>query len=219
MRKKLTDYEYDFMSNKNDSYVSALILQRMVFERSIDYDIADSILLNFDKSLEKTSPFIAVRKIIDNYNLSNTEAPVIGSFAPKFSGPGLNGEVISLYSIKSKYILIDFWASWCAPCRVENPGLAELQSKYSDEDFTILGVSLDMNMESWKRAIEVDKIESWIHISNLKYFNDPIAKLYDLSKEGIPSSFLINPERKIIARNIKGEDLEFVLNAELKYNE
>ena len=219
MRKKLTDYEYDFMSNKNDSYVSALILQRMVFERSIDYDIADSILVNFDKSLAKTSPFIAVRGIIDNYKMSNTEAPRIGSFAPKFSGPGLNGEVISLYSIKSKYILIDFWASWCAPCRVENPGLAELQSKYSDEDFTILGVSLDMNMESWKRAIEVDKIESWIHISNLKYFNDPIAKLYDLSKEGIPSSFLINPERKIIARNIKGEDLEFVLNAELKYNE
>ena len=219
MRKKLTDYEYDFMSNKNDSYVSALILQRMVFERSIDYDIADSILVNFDKSLFKTSPFIAVRGIIDNYKMSNTEAPRIGSFAPKFSGPGLNGEVISLYSIKSKYILIDFWASWCAPCRVENPGLAELQSKYSDEDFTILGVSLDMNMESWKRAIEVDKIESWIHISNLKYFNDPIAKLYDLSKEGIPSSFLINPERKIIARNIKGEDLEFVLNAELKYNE
>ena len=219
MRKKLTDYEYDFMSNKNDSYVSALILQRMVFERSIDYDIADSILVNFDKSLAKTSPFIAVRGIIDNYKMSNTEAPRIGSFAPKFSGPGLNGEVISLYSIKSKYILIDFWASWCAPCRVENPGLAQLQSKYSDEDFTILGVSLDMNMESWKRAIEVDKIESWIHISNLKYFNDPIAKLYDLSKEGIPSSFLINPERKIIARNIKGEDLEFVLNAELKYNE
>ena len=219
MRKKLTDYEYDFMSNKNDSYVSALILQRMVFERSIDYDIADSILVNFDKSLAKTSPFIAVRGIIDNYKMSNTEAPRIGSFAPKFSGPGLNGEVISLYSIKSKYILIDFWASWCAPCRVENPGLAELQSKYSDEDFTILGVSLDMNMESWKRAIEVDKIESWIHISNLEYFNDPIAKLYDLSKEGIPSSFLINPERKIIARNIKGEDLEFVLNAELKYNE
>ena len=219
MRKKLTDYEYDFMSSNNDSYVSALILQRMVFERSIDYDLADSILLNFDESLVKTSPFTAVRKIIDNYNLSNTEAPRIGSFAPKFSGPGLNGEVISLYAIKSKYILIDFWASWCAPCRVENPGLAELQSKYNSEDFTILGVSLDMNMESWKRAIEVDNIEGWIHISNLKYFNDPIAKLYDLSKEGIPSSFLINPERKIIARNIKGEDLEFVLNAELKYNE
>ena len=74
-------------------------------------------------------------------------------------------------------------------------------------------------MASWKKAIEMDGIESWIHISNLKYFNDPIAKLYDISAEGIPSSFLLNPERKIIARNIKGEDLEFVLNAELKYNE
>ena len=76
-----------------------------------------------------------------------------------------------------------------------------------------------MNMASWKKAIETDGIQNWIHVSNLKYFNDPIAKLYNLSKEGIPSSFLVDPERKIIARNIKGEDLEFVLNAELKYNE
>ena len=219
MRQRLTEYEFDFMKNKNDSYISALILQRMVFERSLDYDKADSIMDNFDEKIKLTSPFLAVKKIIENFRLSNTEAPVIGSFAPKFSGPGLDGEVISLNGIKSKYILIDFWASWCAPCRVENPGLAELQSRYSVEDFTILGVSLDMNMQSWKKAIEVDGIESWTHVSNLKYFNDPIAKLYDISKEGIPSSFLINAERKIIARNIKGEDLEFVLNAELKDNE
>ena len=219
MRNKLTDYEFNFMKDNNDSYISALILQRMVFERSIDYDKADSIMNTFDQSLKLTSPYTAVEKIIENFKLSNTEAPRIGSFAPKFSGPGLNGEVISLDGINSKYILIDFWASWCAPCRVENPGLAELLTRYSKDDFSILGVSLDMNMASWKKAIEMDGIESWIHISNLKYFNDPIAKLYDISAEGIPSSFLLNPERKIIARNIKGEDLEFVLNAELKYNE
>ena len=219
MRKKLTDYEFDFMKNKNDSYISALILQRMVFERSIDYEKADSIMNTFDESLSLTSPFTAVEKIIENYKLSNTEAPIVGSYAPKFSGPGIDGEVISLDGIKSKYILIDFWASWCAPCRVENPGLAELLNVYSSDDFSILGVSLDMNLESWKKAIETDGIQSWVHISNLKYFNDPIAKLYDISKEGIPSSFLLNPERKIIARNIKGEDLEFVLNAELKANE
>ena len=219
MRNKLTDYEFNFMKDNNDSYISALILQRMVFERSIDYDQADSIMNTFDQSLKLTSPYTAVEKIIENFKLSNTEAPRIGSFAPKFSGPGLNGEVISLDGINSKYILIDFWASWCAPCRVENPGLAELLTRYSKDDFSILGISLDMNMASWKNAIEMDGIESWIHISNLKYFNDPIAKLYDISAEGIPSSFLLNSERKIIARNIKGEDLEFVLNAELKYNE
>ena len=219
MRNKLTDYEFNFMKDNNDSYISALILQRMVFERSIDYDQADSIMNTFDQSLKLTSPYTAVEKIIENFKLSNTEAPRIGSLAPKFSGPGLNGEVISLDGINSKYILIDFWASWCAPCRVENPGLAELLTRYSKDDFSILGVSLDMNMASWKKAIEMDGIESWIHISNLKYFNDPIAKLYDISAEGIPSSFLLNPERKIIARNIKGEDLEFVLKAELKYNE
>ena len=219
MRQRLTDYEFDFMNKKNDSYIAALILQRMVFERSLDYDKADSIMNNFDETIKLTSPYIAVKNIIENFRLSNTESPRVGSFAPKFSGPGINGEVISLEGIKSKYILIDFWASWCAPCRVENPDLADLLNVYSPDDFSIVGVSLDMNLESWKRAIEIDGIESWTHISNLKYFNDPIAKLYDISKEGIPSSFLLNEERKIIARNIKGEDLEFVLNAELKSNE
>ena len=215
MRKKLTDYEFDFMNKNNDSYVSTLILQRMVFERSIEIDSAEVILLKFDKKLSKSNSYKQVKQIITNYKLSNSESPRIGSFAPKFSGPGLNGEVISLSGIKSKYILIDFWASWCAPCRVENPDLADLLNRYSSDDFSILGVSLDMNEQSWKKAIETDGIESWIHISNLKYFNDPIAKLYDISKEGIPSSFLLNEERKIIARNVKSQELVFLLNSEL----
>lgn len=215
MRNKLTDYEFDFMKKNNDSYVSTLILQRMVFERSIEIDSAEVILLNFSKKLSKSNSYKQVKQIITNYKLSNSESPRIGSFAPKFSGPGLNGEVISLSGIKSKYILIDFWASWCAPCRVENPDLADLLNRYSSDDFSILGVSLDMNEQSWKKAIETDGIESWIHISNLKYFNDPIAKLYDISEEGIPSSFLLNEERKIIARNVKSQELVFLLNSEL----
>ena len=102
------------------------------------------------------------KNIIENFRLSNTESPRVGSFAPKFSGPGINGEVISLEGIKSKYILIDFWASWCAPCRVENPDLADLLNVYSSDDFSIVGISLDMNLESWKRAIEIDGGKYWM---------------------------------------------------------
>jgi len=216
MRSKLVDYEFLFMNNRKESYISALILQRMIFERSIDYDKADSILNSFDKNLENTNPYVSVRNIIDNYKLSNIESPNIGSFAPKFSGPGIDGEIVSLNQIKSKYILIDFWASWCEPCRVENPGLTNLMKSYSNDDFVILGVSLDVSRDAWLKAIEVDGIGSWIHISNLEYFNGPIVKLYNIRGDvGIPSNFLINQERKIIAKDIKTDELEFILNSQL----
>ena len=215
IRSKLVDYEFLFIDNRKDSYISALILQRMIFERSIEYDKADSILNSFDKSLENTKPYVSVRNIIDNYKLSNIESPNIGSFAPKFSGPGIDGEIISLNQITSKYILIDFWASWCEPCRVENPGLTNLMKSYSKDDFVILGVSLDISKDAWLKAIEVDGIDSWIHISNLEYFNGPIVKLYNIRGDiGIPSNFLINQERKIIAKDIKTDELEFILNSQ-----
>lgn len=217
VRGKLVDYEFLFMDDKKDSYISALILQRMIFERSIDFDKADSILNSFDKGLDNTNPYVSVRNIIDNYKLSNIESPTIGSFAPKFTGPGIDGEIISLEQIKSKYILIDFWASWCEPCRIENPVLTNLMKSYSNDDFIIMGVSLDISRDAWMKAIEVDDIGSWIHISNLEYFNGPIVKLYNIRGDiGIPSNFLINEERKIIAKDIKSDELEFILNSQLK---
>lgn len=219
MRKKLSDYEFNYIKESGDSYISSLILRRMIFERSIDYETADTIYNGFTDYIKGTSHAKEVKQMIDNYKLTNSESPRIGSFAPKFSGPGLNGEIISLNSIESKYILLDFWASWCAPCRVENPDLAETLKKYSKEDFAIVGVSLDNNEASWKQAIKDDGIENWIHISSLKYFNDPIAKLYDVASQGVPTSFLIDPERRIIAKNLKSSDLEATLNVYLKINE
>ncbi len=219
MRKKLSDYEFNYIKESGDSYISSLILRRMIFERSIDYETADTIYNGFTDYIKGTSPAKEVKQMIDNYKLTNSESPRIGSFAPKFSGPGLNGEIISLNGIESKYILLDFWASWCAPCRVENPDLSETLKKYSKEDFAIVGVSLDNNEASWKQAIKDDGIENWIHISSLKYFNDPIAKLYDVGSQGVPTSFLIDPERRIIAKNLKSSDLEATLNVYLKINE
>ena len=218
MRKKLTDYEFEFINQNNDSYISSLILRRMIFERSIDFRLADSLLNNFSENIKKTNSSLEIKKIIDDYKLTNSESPTIGAFAPKFSGPGLNGEIISLNSINSKFILLDFWASWCAPCRVENPGLTETMNKFNPEDFIIVGVSLDINEASWRKAITDDGIEDWVHISSLKYFNDPISKLYNVAAEGVPTSFLIGPDKKIIEKNIKGAELEFFLNSSLNSN-
>ena len=210
MRKKLTDYEFEFMTNKNDSYISALILQRMVFERSIDYDKADSIMKTFDESLKLTSPFTAVEKIIENFRLSNTEAPRIGSFAPKFSGPGLDGEIISLYGIKSKYILIDFWASWCAPCREEIP---ELNEFYKNKDINLIAIAID-------EIADVVKFQDEIPIQYPSFIANELEGVTLAKKLGnergvLPFTVIIQPDgsvKKSFYGKVKISDLNQALS-------
>ena len=122
------------------------------------------------------------------------------------SGPGLDGNPISLSDVKSKVILLDFWASWCAPCRIENPDLVKLKNKYSSEDFEIVGVSLDRDKNAWTTAIINDNIENWVHISNLKFWGEPIAKIYGLLK--MPTSYLLDSNRNVIGIDLKGDELD-----------
>jgi len=102
--------------------------------------------------------------------------------------------------------MIDFWASWCAPCRDENPDLVDLNTKYSTDEFQIVGVSLDKNKESWENAIIEDKLTDWVHVSHVKFWNEPIARLYNVTK--MPTSYLLNSEKKIIGIDVKGSELD-----------
>ena len=124
-------------------------------------------------------------------------SPTIGSLAPKFSGPNVEGDIIDFENINSKVIMIDFWASWCAPCRVENPHLVSLNSKYKNDEFQIVGISLDRDKESWVNAINEDNLSNWVHISHVKFWNEPIAKLYNITR--MPTTFILNSEKRIIA--------------------
>ena len=133
MKKKLSDYHLNYIKESGDSYISSLILRVMIFERSIDYETAEIVYNGFTDYVKGSSAAKEVKQMINNYKLTNSESPRIGSFAPKFSGPGLNGEIISLNDIDSKFILLDFWASWCAPCRDQNPSLAESLKKYNKD--------------------------------------------------------------------------------------
>jgi thiol-disulfide isomerase/thioredoxin len=127
--------------------------------------------------------------------------------------PDKAGNLFSLSQLRGKYVLIDFWASWCGPCRNENPNVLAAYKKFSSKNFTVLGVSLDKDKDAWLNAIKEDKLE-WKQISDLKYWNSAATALYNL--EGIPFNVLIDPQGKILASDLRGEKLEEALKTYLK---
>ncbi len=134
----------------------------------------------------------------------------VGSQAPEFSLNDPAGKLIRLSDFKGKYLYVDFWASWCQPCRMENPDLVKVYEKFHGLDFEILGVSLDKKKENWLKAIADDGLK-WQQVSDLKYFDSEMIELYNI--EGIPMTFLLNPRGEIIAKNIHADELETILYA------
>jgi peroxiredoxin len=155
-----------------------------------------------------------LQRFPDNFRVANFNTQVSmklalapGKTAPDFSLPEAKGDTLSLSGFygKHKLILLDFWASWCAPCRAENPNLRAAYAKYRSKGFEIVGVSLDQNKEAWLRGIKEDKL-SWPQLSDLGYFNSEAARLYGINS--IPANFLLDGNGVIITSNLRGPELE-----------
>lgn len=137
----------------------------------------------------------------------------VGQTAPDFTLPDQSGKSVSLSSFKGKYVLVDFWASWCQPCRRENPNVVAAYNKFKGKNFTIVGVSLDKSKEAWDKAVEADGL-TWTHVSDLQFWDSKVVPLYGISS--IPTNMLLDPQGKVVAIGLRGPALESKLQEVLQ---
>jgi peroxiredoxin len=188
-----------FVAVRRTSYVSPFLLF-ITAQLYNDPLLMEQRYLSLDEKVRQSQIGKSLAEFID-FN----KVGAVGTDAIEFTQNDLSGKPVSLSSFKGKYVLIDFWASWCKPCRIENPNVVKAYNKFKDKNFTILGVSLDQDGEAWKKAIDKDGL-TWTHVSDLQSWNNAVAALYHVSS--IPQNFLIDPNGKIIAKNLRAEQLE-----------
>jgi len=200
LQDKAKNYELDFVKENPNALISALILDKVISTKALPVTEIEALYETLSEEIKLTRPGKRVKKQLDKL-----KATAIGSAAPNFSAPTPEGAPLALADVKGKVTLIDFWAAWCKPCRMENPNIVSVYEKYKDKGLNVVGVSLDKNAEDWKRAIADDGL-AWNHVSNLKHFQDPIAELYGIN--AIPAAFLLDENGVIIAKNLRGPALE-----------
>lgn len=218
--KRIEQIEQDYTVAQNDvvnkikamlpdmgaSLVSLFALN--FIDINTDFDTYDQLAQRFQKE-KPDSP--NAKALIGR--VARIKGVMVGSEAPEIALSDTTGAVVPLSSLRGKYVLLDFWASWCGPCRSENPNVVRMYDKYKDKGFAIYSVSLDKDKESWVRAIRNDRL-TWTHVSDLKYWQSEAAQKYGV--QGIPATFLLDKDGKIIAKNLRGPALEQKLEEILK---
>lgn len=164
-----------------------------------EFQFMDSLVAKLDEKYPETKSIVQLKQQLDEMR-----ALSLGQVAPEIELPNPDGELVKLSDLRGKYVMIDFWAAWCKPCREENPNVVKLYNEYKEKGFEVFGVSLDRTKEDWVDAIAEDGL-TWTQVSDLKYFNSEAAELYQIA--AIPATYLIDPDGKIIGKDLRGPSL------------
>lgn len=200
IQKAIGDYSINYSKNNPKSFISLLIVQSLLNNPEYDLAFAKKSFESLDASLKDLKPAKKLKEFFEK-----VAATEVGEKAPDFTAKDIKGKEVSLnQSLGEKVTIIDFWASWCMPCRKENPNMVALYKEFHAKGLNIVGVSLDNDSKDWITAIAKDQL-TWTHVSNLKQWEDPIAKLYNVNQ--IPATFVLDKDGKIIARDINGAEL------------
>lgn len=202
IQEPLNNKYTNYAENNPKSFLSVLITESLFNFPEPDFAKIKKIYNSLTSELKNTKPGKSIKEKLDNL-----DAVEIGKVAPDFTAPNPEGKNVSLKQSLGKVTIIDFWASWCAPCRQENPNVVALYNEFHDKGLNIIGVSLDQEdgAAKWKDAIVADKL-TWTHVSNLKFWQDPIAKKYNV--RSIPATFILDASGKIVAKDLRGEELK-----------
>lgn len=199
-QEEMNQSSLKFIKENNNSYLSLLLLENFLMREYLPVEEIKGYFEKIDKSLLNTKSATNIKKNLDAISGTTT-----GNAAQDFSAPSPDGKVISLKESLGKVTIIDFWASWCGPCRMENPNVVAVYKEFHDKGLNIIGVSLDKDATKWKEAIAKDGL-TWTHVSNLKFWEEPIAKLYNV--QSIPATFILDAKGNIVAKDLKGEELK-----------